>query len=68
MSADELYHPDQGGSYRVHSAAKDNGNREGPPKTAMPLRVEIGRPHRFSSHSPLLVMTSGMSAELVRKA
>ncbi len=68
MSADELYHADQSGGQRVHSAAKDDGNREGPPKTAVPLGVEIDRPHRFSSHSPLLVMTSGMSAQLVRKA
>jgi hypothetical protein len=32
---DGLHHPDQGGSYRVHSAAEDNRHHEGPPKAAM---------------------------------
>jgi hypothetical protein len=65
---DELHHSNQGGGYRVHSTAKDDGKGKGSPKAAVLLRVEIDWAHRFRSHGPLLKVTSEMWPELVRKA
>jgi len=62
-----LHHSNQGGGYRVHPTAKDDGNRKGSPKAAVPLCVEIDSAHRFRPHGPLLKVTSEMWPVLVRK-